>query len=422
MFAASAAAAEPVRLVGDALQTTVSEAMLEIDAPLGNKLPVRFQRNGLVAADAGPLAAYLGSKRDRGRWWVDESELCVKWFRWFEAKPRCLSIWRDGARIHWREREGESGTATLIETVDVALADAGTSANDPPVHIRKPAAVSKAKAPTEIVSKASDKPSMMLAGNSAIAAKPPHEPSATGTMSAAPHSLVPSPNAATVDVTKPVADVAASNDAAPVARAAASLSHQGIPKAKTPTASAENVSDRRSTADQAAEPAPPITSGAGAMRFVSAAALVALTSRATTPSDTVAKPATVPPSSAVVAKRIEASAAERRKRAVLAAQARAAAPPPPARAGRPRIMASAPRTPTYMVVRVAAGDVLNVRSGPSEYHAPVGLVRPDSRSVRIVGRCRDSWCPIQHGTVTGWVNSYYLSEERAEAWSSVARR
>lgn len=67
--------------------------------------------------------------------------------------------------------------------------------------------------------------------------------------------------------------------------------------------------------------------------------------------------------------------------------------------------------PTYQVARVQDDDVLNIRSGPSEYHAAVGAIPPSGRGVKIVGECEDDWCPVVHGRAKGWVNSYYLTPE-----------
>lgn len=69
------------------------------------------------------------------------------------------------------------------------------------------------------------------------------------------------------------------------------------------------------------------------------------------------------------------------------------------------------QAPTYQVAGVDADDVLNIRSGPSEYHAAVGVIPPEGRGVKIVGACEQDWCPITHGRFKGWVNRYYLSQE-----------
>ena len=115
LAAATAAAAEPARLSGQTIKETLAGAVIEIDTPAGTTIPVRFSRQGLVSGDARGLAAVLGAARDRGRWWVAGDQLCVKWFRWFEAEVRCIDLQQDGARLFWRGPEGRSGTATIAE-------------------------------------------------------------------------------------------------------------------------------------------------------------------------------------------------------------------------------------------------------------------------------------------------------------------
>jgi hypothetical protein len=115
LSAATAAAAEPARLSGKTIKETLAGAMIEIDTPAGTTIPVRFSRRGLVSGEARGLASILGAARDRGRWWVAHDQLCVKWFRWFEAEVRCIDLHKDGARLFWRGPEGRSGTATIAE-------------------------------------------------------------------------------------------------------------------------------------------------------------------------------------------------------------------------------------------------------------------------------------------------------------------
>ena len=69
-----------------------------------------------VSGEAGPLASTLGAAHDRGRWWINHDRLCVKWFRWFEAQTRCMTVEHEGAKIYWREEGGESGTATITKS------------------------------------------------------------------------------------------------------------------------------------------------------------------------------------------------------------------------------------------------------------------------------------------------------------------
>ena len=124
MAAATAAAAEPVRLSDDALRATFTGARVEMNTPAGTVIPVRFAENGLVSGQAGVLAPVLGAARDRGRWWTKDNQLCVKWFRWFEAKVRCVSIYQDGKHISWRGEGGRSGTGTITEPAAVVAAPA----------------------------------------------------------------------------------------------------------------------------------------------------------------------------------------------------------------------------------------------------------------------------------------------------------
>lgn len=117
-LATAPAAAEPERLTSEAIQSTVAGAIVELDTPLGTKIPVKFSRDGLMAGEAGPLAGYLGAARDRGRWWVESNRLCMKWFRWFEAEPHCMSLRQQGDQIHWQEQSGRSGTARIAGRLD----------------------------------------------------------------------------------------------------------------------------------------------------------------------------------------------------------------------------------------------------------------------------------------------------------------
>jgi hypothetical protein len=104
-----------MRLSGQAIKTTLPGSVLKLDTPLGTVVPISFGGNGIMSGDAGRLASYLGSQRDRGRYWLTEDRICYKWFRWFSGEQHCLSIARDGKKIFWKREDGETGTATLEE-------------------------------------------------------------------------------------------------------------------------------------------------------------------------------------------------------------------------------------------------------------------------------------------------------------------
>jgi hypothetical protein len=117
LASAGVACAEPIKMTNVAIQRDVVGGVLKIDTPLGLQIPVHVGSDGLVTGEAGPLATMLGASKDRGHWWLSGDQLCVKWFRWFEARPRCISARREGDRIYWSESGGETGTATLERAV-----------------------------------------------------------------------------------------------------------------------------------------------------------------------------------------------------------------------------------------------------------------------------------------------------------------
>jgi hypothetical protein len=153
----SSAWAEPLPLTGDALRQELVGSLLEIDTPLaGVVIPVRVSADGLVSGEAGPLASTLGAAHDRGRWWISNDLLCVKWFRWFEAQTRCITVEHEGTKIYWREEGGESGTATITKSspepakVDPPLIEAvqpSTPSTSPPPSSEASVAVGSVTAP-----------------------------------------------------------------------------------------------------------------------------------------------------------------------------------------------------------------------------------------------------------------------------------
>ena len=68
---------------------------------------------------------------------------------------------------------------------------------------------------------------------------------------------------------------------------------------------------------------------------------------------------------------------------------------------------------TYTVVGVTPGDALNVRNGPSPLAPAIGAIAPGGRGIRLTGACITFWCPIAHGSSTGWVNRSYIALEMA---------
>lgn len=312
---ASAAAAEPLSLDAKTLADLVPGATVQLDTPLGTKLPVKYGANGLMSGDAPALAFFLGSATDRGRWWVANDKLCHKWFKWFDAEVQCLHLKRDGAKIFWTRDDGKTGTATLL----------------------------------------------------------PPEP-----IVAAPYALGnPEPAREEAQPTSPA--LAAAAPATAPATASAPATHGDAAAAKTTGAA--------STTDK-----PPTKAAA-----------------------------TARPTVAAMTGQASATPAPQTKTASLTPVAPTAPPTPPVRAATATAtLATIPAKPAepasfnvlFKVAGVRADDVLNVRQGPSADTPAVGNIPPTGHGVRLLGRCLLEWCPIVHGSVSGWVNSTYLIEDR----------
>jgi hypothetical protein len=122
-----ASLAQGTKLSGSELKDLVAGATVEIDAPLGYKIPLRYAVDGQVTGEAGSLASYLGSATDTGKWWVNGEKLCHKWKQWFSGELKCLRLARDGRTIHWASQDGETGTASIVALaprIEVAAAAA----------------------------------------------------------------------------------------------------------------------------------------------------------------------------------------------------------------------------------------------------------------------------------------------------------
>ncbi|WP_439543460.1 SH3 domain-containing protein [Hyphomicrobium sp.] len=394
---ATAAFAEPVPLGGDGLKA-LSGSLVELDTPLGTKLPIQFGSDGLVSAEAGDLAPILGSKKDRGRWWVEGDRLCSKWFRWFDAEVRCITVSRDGSRLYWKKDDGETGTATLVEALkpdkpspkpDVvqqvaalpkesskATAARAAPIETAPVHAT-PVSVSTA-ASADVAS-----PSATASGDDGI----PDPVRKQVFETAAVHSPPPIVEAR-ADVTVPVAEFAAE----PIMR----FGGAGLLEA-----SARVGLERGTVPDAANEPTAVAKAASRTVPATEAAVNVAMTPA------TVEKPAPA------------------QKRSLAAADKTPALSLPKARPAAPR-QAAAPRAqatrdvPLYKVRGVEDNDVLNIRRGPSEEQALVATIPATGRRLEVTGQCQKDWCPIRYGSARGWVHSYYLVEENPRQASSSA--
>jgi uncharacterized protein YraI len=319
----SAAIAEPVRMTSDDIRRAMPGALLEIDTPLRISIPVKVGTDGLMSAEAGALGLTLGATKDRGRWWTADDKLCMKWFRWFDARERCMVLHREGNRVQWAEGSGESGTATITEAPKTVVASAPAKPKKeqkvvaaPPVQRIDDVAAAPAPVVDEpAVEKPERKPFATAALTSMLQAEKESEPARLGMNE--------------IESTPDIAPAVVPRDEVPVQRA------ESPPAAKKP--------------------------------------------------HQAKAPAATPPARKVARKE-----------------------PPAAKAA----------VPTFRVSGVGYGDTLNVRKGPSEYHDAVGTIPSEGRGVKIIGACRDLWCPVRHGRTTGWVNRFYLAEESVQQTSA----
>jgi hypothetical protein len=339
----SIARAEPVRMTGEDIKRAMPGALLEIDTPLRVSIPVKVGTDGLVSAEAGALGLTLGATKDRGRWWTDGDKLCMKWFRWFDAKPRCMTLLREGNRVQWSEGSGESGTATITEAPPVVVA-AGPRRT--PKKEKRVEPVETADAPEQ-----------------------------------APVNIEVAEAPAPRNVELAEAPVAPAAEPAPDRSPALQFAAAALSQVLPPPAEAKPSRLGMSDTPASEEPVTPVTAGSD---------------QATTEPAAPAREPDAGPKQRKVAVALHTPAVRKSASA-------------PVRS----VETTKPVQISFRVAGVIAGDTLNVRNGPSEYHPTVGRIPAGGRGVQIVGACRDLWCPIRHGRLKGWANRYYLAEDVA---------
>jgi hypothetical protein len=226
----SAAIAEPVRMTGDDIRRAMPGALLEIDTPLRIAIPVKVGTDGLMSAEAGALGLTLGATKDRGRWWTADDKLCMKWFRWFDAKERCMVLHREGNRVQWAEGSGESGTATITEAPKTVAASA------PAKPKKEPRVV--AASPVESVEDVATSPAPVV--DEPAVARPERKPFATAALT---RVLQPEKEAEPamlgmneIEATPEAAPAAAPRDEVPVQRTETTPAAKKSPQAKAPAA------------------------------------------------------------------------------------------------------------------------------------------------------------------------------------------
>jgi hypothetical protein len=191
---ATMAQAQSSTLSGQQIHDLVVGTRVEIDTPIGTKLPIRYGRDGRLSGEARGLASYLGTAFDNGRWWVASDQLCHKWNRWFNSEPQCMRLSREGRTIHWRTRDGYAGTAVI--SVPAAL-QAGTVLH-PPQPVR-----AKPIAPPEMPSAPAAGSDAQPASPAKDAGQPPQPAAKEAEVQAAPDITPPVPVPATRSANAP---------------------------------------------------------------------------------------------------------------------------------------------------------------------------------------------------------------------------
>ncbi len=101
-------------LSGDALHSAVAGRTIYIDTPMG-EVPIRYSANGSVHGNT-ELALLDGeaTAADRGRWWISDNKLCVRWQNWMEGATHCFTMHRlSPTRVRWHREDGKSGMARI---------------------------------------------------------------------------------------------------------------------------------------------------------------------------------------------------------------------------------------------------------------------------------------------------------------------
>ena len=220
------ALAEPQALSGPALRAAVAGSTVEIDTPIGTKVPVKYGADNSVSGEAGTVAFFLGSAADTGRWWVAQDLLCHRWNIWFKAEKTCLKITRDGDRITWLRDDGDSGTATIMPKATMvaarALSHRKSTLGGPVDALPAPARVTApAPLPAPVVEAAEEVPVYMPAA----AELAPELPAATPAPAKFQVTAKPVIQQAAVQPEKPIAKPAVKQKTAKrsIARAASDL-------------------------------------------------------------------------------------------------------------------------------------------------------------------------------------------------------
>ncbi|HSA66618.1 MAG TPA: hypothetical protein VLE24_03020 [Methyloceanibacter sp.] len=109
------ATAESITLAGDELRQAISGKTVYLNVS-GFELPIVYSANGRMKGTMGTVAASFSTGNgaaDRGKWWVENDQLCQKWNSWMDGQSYCYKLTLNGNKVTWVRNDGPSGTARI---------------------------------------------------------------------------------------------------------------------------------------------------------------------------------------------------------------------------------------------------------------------------------------------------------------------
>ena len=109
------ASAETISLAGDELRAAISGKTVYLNVS-GFELPIVYSANGRMKGTMGTVTASFSrgdGASDRGKWWVENDQLCQKWTSWMDGQSYCYKLTLDGTKVTWVRNDGHSGTARI---------------------------------------------------------------------------------------------------------------------------------------------------------------------------------------------------------------------------------------------------------------------------------------------------------------------
>ena len=109
------ATAESITLAGNELRQAISGKTVYLNVS-GFELPIVYSANGRMKGTMGTVAARFSTGNgasDRGKWWVENDQLCQKWTSWMDGQSYCYKLTLNGNKVTWVRNDGRSGTARI---------------------------------------------------------------------------------------------------------------------------------------------------------------------------------------------------------------------------------------------------------------------------------------------------------------------